>query len=61
MPWLGCELIWDEQTAASIRSFIEESTGEPCPCAQGKPCPLLPGLPLREPETLRDPGERLSG
>ena len=38
---LGCEILFTKEQGRAMRSLIERTTGEACPCRQGKPCPLL--------------------
>jgi hypothetical protein len=38
---LGCEILFSKEQGKAMRSLIERTTGEVCPCRQGKPCPLL--------------------
>lgn len=39
---LQCEVMMPTGRAVALQEFIEEQTGQPCPCKQGEPCPLLP-------------------
>lgn len=37
----GCEILFDVETAASVRTELTKALGE-CPCFVGRTCPLLP-------------------
>lgn len=58
---LTCQTIYGKERGAQLVAFLEQSTGEPCPCKQGQPCPLMPPEPRAsaELETLPDPLHRL--
>lgn len=38
----GCEILFTRERAQAMQDFIEDATGEPCPCKQARACPLMP-------------------
>lgn len=38
----GCEILFDAETAASVREAVSKAAGGQCPCVAGLTCPLLP-------------------
>jgi hypothetical protein len=37
-----CETIYGRERAAKLQAYIEDATGEPCPCKRGISCLLMP-------------------
>ena len=39
---LTCQAIYGIERGDELSAFIEQATGEPCPCRQGRACPMMP-------------------
>lgn len=38
----GCDVLFDAETAARVRTEVSSRMGGVCPCDDGRRCPLLP-------------------
>jgi hypothetical protein len=57
---LTCQAVYGVERGDELSAFIEQVTGEPCPCRQGRACPMMPAdeaapepVALPTPRTIR--------